>query len=102
MDGLAALADPTRRRIVETLAQGALSSGEIARRFTISAPAISQHLKTLRQARLVRVSVQAQRRIYELDPAGVAELSAWVERVRRFWAPRLDALESQLREETSK
>lgn len=102
MEGLASLADPTRRRIVETLAQGALSSGEIASRFTISAPAISQHLKTLRRAHLVRVTVQAQRRIYELDPLGIAELSAWVDRIRGFWGPRLDALESQLRKEGSK
>ncbi len=99
MDSLTALVDPTRRRIVETLAGGPLSSGQIASRFAITAPAISQHLKTLRQARLVRVRAQAQRRIYELDPDGVGELTAWVEQIRRFWAPRLDALESQLNEE---
>ena len=99
MDSLTALADPTRRRIVETLAGGPLSSGEIASRFAITAPAISQHLKTLRQARLVRVRAQAQRRIYELDPDGVGELAAWVEQIRRFWWPRLDALETQLRKE---
>ena len=55
MQGLTALADPTRQRIVEMLAAGAMSSGDIARRFDISAPAISQHLRTLREARLVRV-----------------------------------------------
>jgi len=99
MDSLAALADPTRRRIVETLAEGALSSGEIASRFSISAPAISQHLKTLRLARLVRVRTEAQRRIYELDPEGVDEMSAWVAQIRRFWSSRLDALETQLRAE---
>ncbi len=97
MDSLAALADPTRRRIVETLAEGALSSGDIASRFSISAPAISQHLKTLRLARLVRVTAQAQRRIYELDPEGVDEMSAWIAQIRRFWSARLDVLESQLR-----
>lgn len=99
MDSLAALADPTRRRIVETLAGGPLSSGEIASRFDITAPAISQHLKTLRNARLVRVRAQAQRRIYELDPDGVDELAAWVDQIRRFWAPRLDALEASLKKE---
>ena len=99
MDSLAALADPTRRRIVETLAEGALSSGDIASRFSISAPAISQHLKTLRLARLVRVRAEAQRRIYELDPAGVDEMSAWIANIRRFWSIRLDALETQLRTE---
>jgi DNA-binding transcriptional ArsR family regulator len=102
MDSLAALADPTRRRIVETLSQGALSSGDIASRFSISAPAISQHLKTLRLARLVRVRAEAQRRIYELDPDGVDEMSAWIAQIRRFWSTRLDALETQLRTEQAK
>jgi DNA-binding transcriptional ArsR family regulator len=102
MDSLAALADPTRRRIVETLAEGALSSGDIARRFSISAPAISQHLKTLRQARLVRVRAEAQRRIYELDLEGVDEMSAWIGQIRRHWATRLDALEAQLSMEQAK
>ena len=99
MDSLAALADPTRRRIVETLAEGALSSGEIASRFSISAPAISQHLTTLRLAWLVRVRAEAQRRIYELDLDGVDEMSAWIAQIRRFWSTRLDALETQLRTE---
>ena len=102
MDSLAALADPTRRRIVETLSRGALSSGDIASRFSISAPAISQHLKTLRLAKLVRVRAQAQRRIYELDPEGVDEMSAWIAQIRRFWSSRLDALETQLRTEQAR
>ena len=63
----------------------------------MSAPAISQHLKTLREAKLVRVRAEAQRRIYELNPEGVTELSEWVERIRAFWAKRLDALEEELR-----
>lgn len=96
MDSLTALADPTRRRIVETLARGPLTSGQIAGQFAITAPAISQHLKTLRQARLVRVRAQAQRRIYELDPDGIGELAAWVDQIRQFWAPRLDTLEANL------
>ncbi len=100
MSSLAALADPTRRRIVEMLAGGALTSGEIAGGFRISAPAISQHLKTLRRAGLVRVRVDAQRRIYELDPRGIDEMSEWVMRIRRTWAMRLDKLESQLKEES--
>jgi DNA-binding transcriptional ArsR family regulator len=99
MESLAALADPTRRRIVESLANGPMSSGEIAARFPITKPAISQHLKTLRQARLVRVRAEAQRRIYELDPDGVGELAAWVDRLKAFWNPRLDALEANLRQE---
>ena len=90
----AALADPTRQRIVEMLAAGALCSGDIASRFQLSPPAVSQHLKTLRAARLVTVRAQAQKRIYELNPDGVAELSDWVARIRGFWNPKLDALEA--------
>ena len=82
------------------LAAGKLSSGEIAESFRISAPAISQHLKTLRRAGLVRVHVEAQRRIYELDPRGIDEMSEWVMRIRRTWAMRLDRLEAQLKEES--
>jgi DNA-binding transcriptional ArsR family regulator len=97
MECLTALADPTRQRIVEMLAAGAMSSGDIARHFEMSAPAVSQHLKTLRNARLVRVRAEAQKRIYELDPTGVSELTAWITRIRSFWAVRLDALEQELR-----
>jgi DNA-binding transcriptional ArsR family regulator len=92
-----ALADPTRRQIVEMLADGELQAGEIADRFYVSGPAISQHLKVLREARLVSIRADGQRRIYELDPAGLAELDRWLIRVRRFWAARLDILERQLR-----
>jgi len=99
MNGLTALADPTRQRIVEILAGGALSSGEIASRFEMSAPAISQHLKTLRDARLVRVRPMAQKRFYELDRAGVMEVSDWIARIRGFWANKLDALEEHLNED---
>jgi DNA-binding transcriptional ArsR family regulator len=79
------------------LAMGALSSGDIARRFDVSAPAISQHLKTLRDAKLVRVRAQAQKRFYELDPEGVEELADWIARIRGFWSDKLDALEKELR-----
>jgi len=99
MTALAALADPTRQRIVEMLAGGALSSGEIAGRFTLSAPAVSQHLKTLKTAKLVQVHADKQRRIYELNPEGIAEVAAWVDRVRAFWNPKLDALEAALKKE---
>lgn len=97
MNAFSALADPTRRRIVETLAGGPLSSGEIAGRFDISAPAISQHLKTLRMAKLVRVRAEAQRRIYELDAEGVGELETWVKELKKFWAGKFDALDAALR-----
>ena len=99
MTALQALSDPTRQRILELLAGGALSSGEIAGRFKLSPPAISQHLKTLKEARLVTVRADKQKRIYTLDPEGVAEISDWVERIRTFWNPRLDALEVALKEE---
>jgi DNA-binding transcriptional ArsR family regulator len=97
MQALAALADPTRQRIVQMLADGALSSGDIASRFEMSAPAVSQHLKTLREAKLVKVRAEAQRRIYELNEEGVGELADWVNDLRKFWATKLDALEAELR-----
>jgi DNA-binding transcriptional ArsR family regulator len=101
MQSFMALADPTRRRILEMLAGGQLAAGEIAGRFEVSAPAISQHLKVLRQTHLVRVRAEAQRRIYELDPRGLDELESWVARLRSFWSGRLDELERQLRKENS-
>jgi DNA-binding transcriptional ArsR family regulator len=94
---LSVLAEPTRQQIVEMLAPGPLSSGDIARRLSASPPAISQHLRTLRTARLVRVQAQAQKRFYELDPAGIGELSEWVGRLQAFWSVKLDALEEELR-----
>jgi DNA-binding transcriptional ArsR family regulator len=97
MNGLTALADPTRQQIMKMLAGGALSSGDIARRFAMTAPAVSQHLKTLREARLVKVRAQAQKRFYELDPDGVGEVADWVNDLRKFWAGKLDALEAELR-----
>jgi len=97
MQGLTALADPTRQRIVQMLAKGALSSGDIASRFDMTAPAVSQHLKTLRDAKLVKVRAEAQRRIYELNEEGVGELANWVNDLRKFWANKLDALEVELR-----
>lgn len=95
----AALADPTRQRIVEMLAHQPLSSGEIAGHFTASAPAISQHLKVLRDSGLVRVHREAQRRIYAVNPQGLDEMARWIENIRHFWSERLDALEAQLQEE---
>lgn len=97
MSALRALSDPTRQRIVEMLAAGDLSSGEIAGRFKLSPPAISQHLKTLKEARLVSVRADKQKRIYTLDLEGVAEVAEWVERIKAFWNPKLDALEAVLK-----
>jgi DNA-binding transcriptional ArsR family regulator len=92
-----ALADPTRRQIVERLSRGECAAGEIAEQFTMSGPAVSQHLKVLREAALVQVRVEGQRRIYQLNPQGLANMDDWLNQVRRFWAPRLDALERELR-----
>jgi DNA-binding transcriptional ArsR family regulator len=99
MNSLTALSDPTRQRIVEMLAGGALCAGDIAGRFELSPPAISQHLKTLRAAHLVKVRVDRQRRIYELDPDGVEAVADWIARIRAFWNPRLDALEAALKKD---
>jgi DNA-binding transcriptional ArsR family regulator len=97
MREFAALADSTRRRIVELLATGERSAGELVGEFHVSAPAISQHLKTLRDAGLVQVRVDAQRRIYAIDRNGFDNIDAWLQGVRKFWAKRLDALERELR-----
>jgi DNA-binding transcriptional ArsR family regulator len=96
MDRFAALAEPNRRRIVEMLGERPLSAGEIVARFSVSAPAISQHLKVLKEAGLVTVAVEGQRRIYRLDPAGLDAFEAWVRKVRGFWGAHLDLLEEQL------
>jgi DNA-binding transcriptional ArsR family regulator len=96
MNKFAALSDSTRAGIVELLGAGARTAGDIGAHFPISAPAISQHLKALREAGLVRVRVDGQRRIYSLDPAGFEEMEQWFARVRAFWGGRLDAPERAL------
>ena len=90
MHPFAALADPTRREIVALLGPGPLPAGEIASRFRTSAPAISQHLKVLRDAKLVTVRTNAQRRIYDLDPRGFRELDEWRSQIRHSWRSRAD------------
>ena len=96
MEAFAALSDPTRRHIVELLADGERSAGELARRFTLTQPAVSQHLRTLRDAGLVRVRRDAQRRMYSIDGRGLAQINEWLSRYRTFWNTRLDALERAL------
>jgi DNA-binding transcriptional ArsR family regulator len=93
---LEVLAEPTRRRIVELLADGERSAGEIASHFATSRPGISRHLRVLREHGLVRTREQAQRRLYSLDPAPLEELDAWLQRYRRFWTNRLDALDTEI------
>ena len=97
MQAIEALADPTRRRIVELLADGERSAGDIASHFSVSRPAVSRHLRVLREHGLVRAREEAQRRLYALDPAPLAELDSWLQRYRSFWAERLDALDEELR-----
>lgn len=96
MDAFVALADENRRRIVMTLARQELSVNDLVARFAISQPAISQHLKVLREAGLVRVRPQAQRRLYSVAPDGLREVEAWLDRTRRQMAAQLDALERHL------
>ncbi len=97
MHALTVLADPTRRRIVELLAERERDAGEIGSHFAASQPAISRHLRVLREGGLVRVRPLAQRRLYSLDPAPLEELDAWLGHYRGFWQQRLDALDTQLR-----
>ncbi|MFT4028701.1 MAG: metalloregulator ArsR/SmtB family transcription factor [Protaetiibacter sp.] len=97
MDVFVALADTTRRQIVELLAHGEQSAGEVAAQFDYTRPAISHHLKVLRQAGLVRRRVDAQRRLYSLDAAGLDELDRWTATQREFWTGHLDRLENQIR-----
>lgn len=97
MNALAALSDPTRRRIVELLADGERSAGEIASEFPTSRPGVSRHLRVLREHGFVRVRSDGRRRVYELEPAPLAELDEWLAGYRRFWANRLDALETEIK-----
>lgn len=98
MDTFAALADPTRRQIIELLAAEESSFGDLAKRFEMSRPAVSQHLKVLRDVGIVTVTAAAQRRIYSLNTGGLNEVETWLGRLREFWAPRLDRLERLLGE----
>jgi DNA-binding transcriptional ArsR family regulator len=92
-----ALADPTRRRVLELLSERELSAGEIAAAFPVSRPAVSRHLRVLRAAGLVHARRDSQRRVYGLDPAPLLEVDAWLQTYRRFWPDRLDELEEHLR-----
>ena len=102
MLSLEAIADPTRRRIVELLAVRELSAGQLVEEFDLSAPAISQHLNVLREAGLVRTRAEGQSRIQSLNPAGFDELDAWLHRTRAMWSRRLDALERELKADAAK
>jgi DNA-binding transcriptional ArsR family regulator len=95
-----ALADPTRRQILETLAAGEQPAGTVVSamqaRAPISQPAVSQHLKVLRDARLVTVRAEGTRRLYAIDPAGVDAAQAWLARLTDRFSQPLDALETEV------
>jgi DNA-binding transcriptional ArsR family regulator len=92
------LAEPTRREILDLLRESERSVGELVERLTISQPGVSKHLRVLRDAGLVSVRTDAQRRWYGLRPEPLSEIDAWLEPYRRLWAGRLDALERHLDE----
>ena len=89
---LTALADPTRRKVFERLRAGGQSVGRIAQGLPVSRPAVSQHLKILKEAGLVREERDGTRRIYEIDPNGLGALRAWLD---QFWTIALDAFKAE-------
>jgi len=90
---LAALSDPTRRRVFERLKPGGRAVGEIAEGLPVSRPAVSQHLKVLKEAGLVRETRDGTRRIYEIDPKGLGQLRRWLD---QFWDTALDAFRAEV------
>jgi DNA-binding transcriptional ArsR family regulator len=93
MDVFSILADPHRRRIIDMLAERERSVNELVAAFSVSQPAISRHLRVLRDAGMVVVRGEAQQRIYRLQPEPLSAVDAWLARYRDFWNDRLDALE---------
>ncbi len=103
MDIFTALAEPTRRGIILMLARkGELSATDISDGFSSSAPAISQHLKVLREAKLVRVEKRSRQRIYRVNPIAMHELEHWAKSMADLWEQRFDRLEKVLAAETLK
>ena len=90
------IAEPNRRAILSLLVSSQQSVGEIERRLRMSQPAVSKHLRVLRQAGFVEATVDAQRRLYRLRPEPLRELDAWLAQFRRFWSAHVDALERHL------
>jgi DNA-binding transcriptional ArsR family regulator len=94
------LGDPVRRRILELLAEGERAAGAIGdvvqREFGISQPAVSQHLRVLRESGFLTVRPDGARRFYAVDPAGLHDVDRWLDRFRQFWAPPLAALATEL------
>jgi DNA-binding transcriptional ArsR family regulator len=94
------LGEPVRRRILELIADGERSAGDLAAvvgaEFGISQPGVSQHLRVLRENGFAQVRADGTRRLYAVDPAGLQEVDVWLDRFRRFWDQRLDALATEL------
>jgi DNA-binding transcriptional ArsR family regulator len=90
------LAEPTRRRILDLLRDGERPVGELVDRLSMSQPAVSKHLRVLRDSGLVDVRVDAQRRVYRLRPAALQEVDDWIEPYRRLWDQRFDRMERHL------
>lgn len=97
-----ALSDPTRRRILELLAERERSAGELVESFDVSQPAVSQHLRRLRESGLVEVRREAQRRVYRINSEGFRETEEWLARTRGSWDRRLRALEREVRRRVPK
>jgi DNA-binding transcriptional ArsR family regulator len=96
VDAFTALAEPTRRRILDELRASDLSVGELVQALSVNQPTVSKHLKALREGGLVSSRVAAQRRIYRIEPQSFKALDDWLEPYRRMWTARLDALERHL------
>ena len=96
MSPFEAVAEPNRRRILDLLRAGERPAGELVSALDISQPGVSKHLKLLREAGLVSVRADGQRRLYRLQPQGLKELEAWLAPYRHFWADRLAALDDHL------
>ena len=92
----AIIAEPSRRAILSLLVSSQQSVGQIERRLRLPQPAVSKHLRVLRDAGFVESTVDAQRRLYRLKPARLREVDAWLEQFRRFWSKHVDALERHL------
>lgn len=91
-----ALANPVRRDILAKLMEGSMSVGDLSQPLSISAPAVSRHLKVLEETGLIRHEKQTQFRIYSLDPNGFAEAVEYIEQYRKYWNQQFDALDRQL------
>jgi DNA-binding transcriptional ArsR family regulator len=93
---LRALADESRRTMIEALTDGPATAGELAALLPIARPGVSRHLRVLREAGLVEVREEAQRRVYSLRPEPLAEVDEWLSRYRALWENRLDALHTEI------